>query len=148
VTTQEDNPFEDLETLDGIQKFVETVKEQVQKVVFDIHGIPFTGAIIAMKDHLGNVLSKPRPEFLGFGDPGKLRKMMRKHCLAMHAEGALLVHNEGRRVMFQLEHRKHGELVWYATIGEDFLFGRLNGPYTLARLEIKSLVMLPERYMS
>lgn len=78
----------------------------------------------------------------------KMRKVMRNSYGRFHAEGALRVHNEGRRILFQLEHAKFGDLVWYTTADDTHMLGKLFGPVPLEKLETPVLKILPVRYMN
>ena len=148
-TEKEPEAF-DIGTMEGLTKYVESVKEAVNQTLFQYKGLVQLGTLFAHRDVQGNDLVKPIPHVIGGlgADPKKLQNELRKGVLSMHADGVLLVHNEGRQVLFQVEHRVHGDLVWYATVGEDGLMGRLLGPQPITRFELKPLKQLPERYMS
>ena len=78
----------------------------------------------------------------------KMRRIMRDGYNKFHAEGALRVHNEGRRILFQLEHAEFGDLVWYTTADDTHMPGKLFGPVALEKLETPDLKVLPVRYMN
>lgn len=143
-----DNATSDLESEVGLQKFVEHFKETVGKTVFHLHGVPCIGAILAKQDDRGNKTENVQALMCGFQTFDELKRGARKNALKTNALGVLLVRRDGRRVIFQLEHREFGERAWYATVDNDRILGGLRGPVAYDDIEVPPLRALPERYMS
>ena len=150
ATPQADELVFDLSTMDGIQMFVEHVKSEIGQVLFYTKGVPPVCTLFVNKDEAGHEISKPMPMVFQPQSPKwkDMRRSLRNGYLRFDAHGALRVHNQGRRILFQLEHAEFGDHIWYSTADENHMLGKLFGPTTLARLETPALKVLPGKYMS
>ena len=140
----------DVVTLEGIGEFARYVQELAQRHIFALGGLPTFGVVFGSRDFEGRDRGSVQAHMLiNTGIPHNLiKKALRAACLRAHAEGTMLISVEEGQLVIQMEHRRLGDLVWYSSIGKDRFMGKLIGPNTLEKFEIKRLSCLPERYMS
>jgi len=149
-TPQDDGQDFDVSTLEGITTFVEHIAEQTRQTVFHTKGLMPMCTLFALKDPAGHELETARPVMIPPTTQNwkDVRRTLRKGYLRFNARGVLRIHNEGRRILFQVEHAEFGDLVWHATPDDSYMLGKLFGPTPLEKLESPKLNILPRTYMS
>lgn len=144
----------DLTTMEGVQEAVENIYRELGEMIFQTHGVVPSGYFFGRVNDKGKPLAVP--QLRGTPLPGQnlkaIRSVARKAVNHTHAEGCIIVHTVGRRVVFQLEDKKLGDWIWYATPCEKFVLGKLIGPTQLNKFDkddgFKRLSVIHERYLS
>ncbi len=147
-------PKHDLTTMEGVQAYVEELYSDVGQMLFQNHGLMCTGVFFSKVDQHGHKLDKIIP--MGTPLPGpdikSLRPVIRKGVNETHADGVIVVHAIGRRIVFQMENKDLGDHIWYATPDDNFMLGKLFGPTPLHKFDkddgFKRLSVIHERYLS